>query len=127
MSRLINGNATCAQISEFLRRLKAPAPEVMRAVFTRGGCGSLPEILKDRFPGAVGYQTCSKDGRLTGEHVITRIGCTYWDITGRRKAKNPRGKIVRVGRLLYRPMSICEQEKAAKWKCGWSTLIAVTG
>lgn len=124
---------TDAQVREFLRRLKAPAPEVMRAVFTRGGCYAFVEILQVVRPEAMPYQTCRSDGTLTGDHVIAFVRdekyWSCWDITGRRHVRLAPGKLsmemprLRIGRQLYRCMTPAECRKARKWKCSWSYLV----
>lgn len=43
-------------------------------IYTRGGCYSFFKILKGQFGESVGY--------MKGDHVITKIGWTYYDITG---------------------------------------------
>lgn len=44
-------------------------------VYTRGSCGQLYKILKDIFPDAEAYEN--------GDHVITKIGYTFYDIHGK--------------------------------------------
>lgn len=44
-------------------------------VYTRGSCGQLYKILKEIFPDAEAYEN--------GDHVITKIGYTFYDIHGK--------------------------------------------
>lgn len=117
------------QVREFLRRLRAPAPEVMRAVFTRGGCYALHEILASVWKDTVAYQTCRPDGKLTGAHVVTHIPFVgFYDITGKRTASPPVSGVkadVEICGRPYRRMTPAECRKARKWKCGWSSMIGV--
>lgn len=113
---------TDAQVREFLRRLRAPAPEVMRAVFTRGGCYALVEILQAVWPEATAWQTCRKDWKLTGDHVVAKIGQRYFDITGERHCGLVELKMwgewrdaVHIGKKRYRRMTPAECRKARKW------------
>lgn len=108
---------TDAQVREFLRRLRSPAPEVMRAVFTRGGCYALVEILQAVFPEAEAWQTCGMAGKLDGEHVVAFIPFRgYFDISGKRRA-GPTSQpwCVMIGLKLYRRMTPAECRKARKW------------
>lgn len=120
---------TDAQVRKFLRRLKAPAPEVMRAVFTRGGCYALVEILECVFPDVEAWQSCRKNGVFDGDHVIARVDGKFYDIVGQVKlrpcytAPTYETWTNRRGVMRYRRMSPTERMKARKWKCSWSYLV----
>lgn len=112
---------TDAQVREFLRRLRAPAPEIMRAVFTRGGCYALHEILAGVFPKAEPWGSFY-NGRFDGEHVVTRIDGRFYDIIGQRHLKPSRDGMTARGltsilkyRMTWRRMTARDCAKARKW------------
>lgn len=117
---------TDQKVRDFLRRLRAPAPEVMRAVFTRGGCYALSEILQSVFPGAEAWGSCRKDGKLDGGHVLTFFPFVgFFDIAGKHIVSTKWvGDVVQLGASMYRPMTPAECRKARKWApVKWDQLV----
>lgn len=63
-----------ADVLSFIRLIRDSCPEIQTVIFTQGACYQFHLILKSRFPKAVAY--------YNGDHVVSRIGDAYFDITG---------------------------------------------
>lgn len=80
----------------------------IKDIFMRGGCYQFYLFLKALFPVAMPYINNKKD------HVITRIGGRFYDITGE------------VDNSDYYPLSKQDKKKCEKWSFGKKMLLQIT-
>lgn len=69
-----------AEVLRFIALIRNSAHKLQTLIFTEGACYQFHLILKNRFPESVAYYDMN--------HVITRIGDGYYDITGEAAAAN---------------------------------------
>ncbi len=67
------------EILNFIEQIRESHPNSV-VIFTQGGCYDFYKILKEEYPEAEPY--------YDSDHVITKIGENYYDITGQVEKQN---------------------------------------